>query len=105
MPETPKILNVRIINADTWASGWITFYLYGLVDKEWIDHLEIKNVSKSKHSIELEISIYLAGYFGGRVLDVPVDMVIGKIKRILHRWKEKRKQTTLEIFINDSPLE
>lgn len=105
MQENSKVLNVRIENADTWASCWITFELYKLVDKELIDHFKIENVSKSKHSIELEILIYIVGYAKGRVEDVTVDMIIAKIRRILQKWKDKRKQTTLEMFIDDFPLE
>lgn len=105
MAEDSKIINIRIENADIWASGWITYSLYRLVDKGWIRHLEIKRVSKSEHSIELEILAFLEGYIASEMLDITIDKVKEEIKKILQRWKDKRRQTNLKMFLNDSPID
>ena len=106
-------LEVKIESADVWAYNWIAYQFYKLADKEEITiHIKAK---KSKHSIDgtiLIIFIPIATEIGrgvinnitDRAIDNAIDRVIDKIWNTAKRWKEKRKQTSLKIFIQDDEV-
>jgi hypothetical protein len=99
-----KQIVIRIENADTWAAGWITHSLYRMVDRGDVDAIEIKKVKKSKASIEFEIAVFLSGYIAEKILDRTTESARERILAILHRWREKRKQTNLRMYIDDELL-
>jgi len=100
---------IKIKNADPWAAGWITQYLYKMVDKKEIEKMEITQIKKSEKSIELlivgGIVTFLAGYFVGKVLDIPYNSTLSKLLRLLERWKRKRRNMSLDFFLNEERIE
>jgi len=94
-----KEMNITIKNADVWASTWITNFFYRNLDNENLVHLNIKNVHKSKHSIEFEIFI---AYLMAKAVEMRLER---KMLDYLKKWLKNRKQTKLEIYINNDRLE
>jgi hypothetical protein len=96
-----KTLEIRIINADIWAAGWITYHFYKYLDEGTILDLNLVRVSKSEKSIDLSAVVqFLIGYAAGRATDIPVNHVERSIREMLANWKRKREQTDLRIFID-----
>jgi len=101
-------IEIRIRNADPWAAGWITQYVYKMVDRKELEKMQITHIKKSEKSIELIITgvfIFLAGYIAGKVLDIPYNSTLKKLLRLLRRWKRKRRNMSLDIFIDGEPIE
>jgi len=99
---------IKIKNADPWAAGWITHYLYKMVDKNEIRDMQITRIKKSEKSIELVIVgalTLLVGYFAGKGLDIPYNSAMGKILRLLARWKKKRRNMSLDVFLDEESIE
>lgn len=99
---------IRIKNADPWAAGWISHYLYKMVDKKEILEMEITKIKKSEKSIELVIIgilTFLGGYIAGKGLDIPYNSAMAKILRLLYRWQRKRRNMQLDFFFDDEPIE
>jgi hypothetical protein len=98
MAEKTKEMSIKIINADVWASTWITNYFYRNLDNEILERVELKNLAKSKDSIEFEI---ILAFLMAKAMEMKIDK---RIYDYLKKWLNKRKQTTLEIYINNERL-
>jgi len=102
--DEERKISIRLENADIWTSMWITYYFYKLVDKKEIDKIEIRKVVKSRDSIELEIILFIIGIPGTYVAHKGLDRLTPKIVDMLGRWKEKKRQTNLKMFMDNEQL-
>jgi len=102
-----KKIKIQIKNADVSVAGGITHYLYEMVDEQELHSVSIDEVRKSKNSIEvILIAVVSFGitFIAGKVVDIPYNRAVKKILLMLRKRKRK-KQGTLDAFMNDEPIE
>lgn len=90
---------IRIENADIRVAGWITHYLYKLVDEGEVETIEVKKVKKSEESLDL-IIIFILQTAAGAILTKASIRTYRNIRNYLRKWHERRKQTNLKIFLD-----
>lgn len=98
-------IEIRIRNADPWAAGWITQYVYKMVDRKELEKMQITHIKKSEKSIGFFIVGFIVGYAMSKGLDIPYNSALKKLLRLLRRWKRKRRNMSLDIFIDGEPIE
>lgn len=99
---------IRIKNADPWAAGWITHYLYKMVDRNEIERMDLTKIRKSEKSIEVVvvgILIWAGGFIAGKVVDIPYNSAAEKLLRLLRRWQRKRRNMRIDMFFDDEPID
>ena len=102
-----KKIKLHIKNAPVDVASNITHQLYQMVDNKEIHSISIDNVRKSEHSIEIlvGIGVFLSGYAASKILDVPVNHVLQKIRMNLIKWKHNKKQRRMDVFFDNECLE
>jgi len=107
MEGNRRIHHIVIKNADVWAAGWITYYMYKFVDVGEIESVEVEQVRKSDESIDLIIKFFVAAYsiyHAAKDLKEARDAVT-KVGEMLRRWKAKRKQKKIDIFLDGEQIQ
>ncbi len=102
-----KESKIRINNAHVKVAGGITHELYDMVDAKELHSISIEDVRKSKHSVEVLFGVIIgfgASYIAGKIVDIPYNLTIEKIHRMLKKWKRKTPQSTLDIFFDDEKI-
>lgn len=102
-----KRVTLRIKNAHIEIASGITHQLYQMVDDKELHSISIDNVRKSEHSVEMliGIGIFISGYVASKIIDMPVNHVLQKIRMNLLRWKYHKKQKKLDFFFDGERLE
>jgi len=103
-----KKIKIQIKNAPVLVAVNITYSLYEMVDKRELQSVSIDKVRKSENSIEVIIGLgisFAIGYIAGKVVDIPYNYAVDKILSILRKWKRRQKRGTLDIFMDDEPIE
>ena len=103
-----KEFKIYMNNAPVETASGITHELYEMVDSQEIHTISIKNVKKSKHSVEVIIGViigFTVPYIAGKFVDIPYNIAVKKIHTRLKNWRTKSPQSTLDIFFDDEKIE
>jgi len=106
--EKYKQVKIHIHNAHVNIAGGITHQLYEMVDTREVHSVSIEDVRKSEYSVEVIIGViigFTASYLAGKVVDIPYNHTLKRIHSMLKKWKRKTPQSTLDIFMDDEPIE
>jgi len=100
--------SIRIKNVPIVTAGGFTHQLYEMVDKQELHSVSIKDARKSPHSVEVLFEVlveYGIPYVMSKVADISAKHALQKIISSWKKWRKKTSQTTMDMFIDDEPIE
>jgi len=102
-----KKIKIQIKNVDVPVAGEITHYLFEMLDNQELQSISIDEVKKSKNCIDFIIGVvvgFVVTYFAGKIVDIPYNHTINKIRSMLQKWKNP-KNGSLDFFMDDDTIE
>ena len=97
MERESEIIEIKIENATSLTATWIIFPAYKFVEDGKAKTVEIREVKKSEHSIDMLLTIVLSAV-GYKIIDSIHEEMGKRIKK----WRERKKM--LKVWVNGEEI-